>query len=279
MSPDSPHPKPDIILMDVQMPIIDGYTATHLLRHHAPYKQLSRHIPIVAMTASAIQGDREKCEQAGMDDYLAKPVKSKTLEKMLVRWTVNRRVPPTRPGGADDDGNECAQPEEHNCGTAAVPMFGQGKPGAPGKEPESALELLRPTTSERQNSHRLTLPGTESEGERAEMREEAEEKATALRDEKLVGAAGVSGDGLIPHSDTRDPGQKLTVENVGRLEKEAKSRSPRRVDLRRDLSPVGGSSISAEHGTPERTPERKPSDERPQIERRWRDSERTIRGP
>ena len=69
-SPEPPHPKPDIILMDVQMPICDGYRATHLIRHHSPYNVSARNIPIVAMTASAIQGDREKCEQAGMDDYL-----------------------------------------------------------------------------------------------------------------------------------------------------------------------------------------------------------------
>ncbi|KAJ4296044.1 hypothetical protein N0V88_004746 [Collariella sp. IMI 366227] len=79
-------PKPDIILMDVQMPIIDGYKCTHRLRHHVPYKGFVG-TPIVAMTASAIQGDREKCRRAGMDDYLSKPVKIKTLEKMLVRWS------------------------------------------------------------------------------------------------------------------------------------------------------------------------------------------------
>ena len=66
--------KPDIILMDVQMPIIDGYKCTHLLRHHLPYKTILHDVPIVAMTASAIHGDREKCKRAGMDDYLAKPV-------------------------------------------------------------------------------------------------------------------------------------------------------------------------------------------------------------
>src|SRR5262249_17967694 len=78
-------PKPDIILMDVRLPVIDGYECTHLVRHHQPYKAFVRDVPIVAVTAAATLGDREKCERAGMDDYLAKPVQAKTLEKTLVR--------------------------------------------------------------------------------------------------------------------------------------------------------------------------------------------------
>lgn len=100
------------------MPIIDGYRATHIIRHHAPYKHSSRNIPIVAMTASAIQGDREKCKKAGMDDYLAKPVKGKTLEKMLVRWAVNKRVPKSEGGSEDGSGvedSECAEGDNGNC--------------------------------------------------------------------------------------------------------------------------------------------------------------------
>lgn len=67
-APSPTHPKPDIILMDCQMPVLDGYRATHLIRHHSPYSAIAsiRTLPIVAMTASAIQGDKEKCTQAGM---------------------------------------------------------------------------------------------------------------------------------------------------------------------------------------------------------------------
>lgn len=90
-SRDQKRPKPNIILMDVQMPVIDGYKCTHILRHDAAYKDLARDVPIVAMIASAIQGDQEKCTKAGMDDYLAKPVNSPTLERMLVRWSKNHR--------------------------------------------------------------------------------------------------------------------------------------------------------------------------------------------
>ncbi len=55
------------------MPVLDGYRATHIIRHHNPYSAIAsiRTLPIIAMTASAIQGDREKCTSAGMDDYLA----------------------------------------------------------------------------------------------------------------------------------------------------------------------------------------------------------------
>ncbi|CZR55238.1 uncharacterized protein PAC_05125 [Phialocephala subalpina] len=287
-----PHPKPDIILMDVQMPIIDGYKATHLIRHHSPYNVLSRNIPIVAMTASAIQGDREKCKKAGMDDYLAKPVKGKTLEKMLVRWAISRRAPRT-PGENEFDGSDCSEPGEHNCGTAAIPIFGQGKSKEKEKAPEQpktpVLQAPRPTMSERQNSHTLTLPGTESEGDRVERREHAEEKATALRDEKLVeAAAGHSGKRLAPPAnEKRDRGQKLTVENVGKLDREVgysgktkskkEGRTPR-SELVRNLS-VEVNVLSGGSGDRKEGSEKsEKSGERPKLERRFMDSERTVTG-
>ncbi|KAK4157451.1 hypothetical protein C8A00DRAFT_29599 [Chaetomidium leptoderma] len=70
-----------IILMDVQMPVLDGYEATKLLRDDD--LESVRKVLVIAMTASAIQGDREKCLAAGMDDYLAKPVRSEVLKKKL----------------------------------------------------------------------------------------------------------------------------------------------------------------------------------------------------
>ncbi|KAF2459882.1 hypothetical protein BDY21DRAFT_281127, partial [Lineolata rhizophorae] len=86
----SNHPPTNIILMDVQMPVMSGYDASRIIRSQEPFKShpLIRNIPIIAMTASAIQGDREKCQRAGMDDYLAKPVKPRLLEKMLVKWAI-----------------------------------------------------------------------------------------------------------------------------------------------------------------------------------------------
>lgn len=74
----------DLILMDCQMPVMDGYQATQEIRR-LPDQRVSK-LPIIAVTANAIQGDREKCLAAGMDDYLAKPVKSLLLEETLEKW-------------------------------------------------------------------------------------------------------------------------------------------------------------------------------------------------
>ncbi|KAH8820013.1 HHK1, histidine kinase-group X protein [Xylogone sp. PMI_703] len=73
-----------IILMDVQMPVLDGYEATKLLRRD-PIEAVRRTL-VIAMTASAIQGDREKCLESGMNDYLAKPVRSGILKKKLDQY-------------------------------------------------------------------------------------------------------------------------------------------------------------------------------------------------
>ena len=73
-----------IVLMDVQMPVLDGYEATKLLRKD-PIDAV-RGILVIAMTASAIQGDREKCLASGMNDYLAKPVRSGVLKKKLEQY-------------------------------------------------------------------------------------------------------------------------------------------------------------------------------------------------
>jgi CheY-like chemotaxis protein len=91
IAPDKP--QTDVICMDVQMPILDGYKATHILRHDEPYisRENLKNIPIIAMTASAIQGDKEKCQRAGMNDYLSKPVRGNILERMLVKWAIRSR--------------------------------------------------------------------------------------------------------------------------------------------------------------------------------------------
>ncbi len=76
----------DLVLMDCQMPVMDGYTATRRWREGELAAADGHHLPIVAMTANAMAGDRQKCLDAGMDDYLAKPVTRAELERCLHRW-------------------------------------------------------------------------------------------------------------------------------------------------------------------------------------------------
>jgi CheY-like chemotaxis protein len=71
----------DLILMDVQMPVMDGLEATKIIRSNTCIQPL-----IIAMTANAMQGDREECITAGMNDYLSKPINLDILMNMLRKW-------------------------------------------------------------------------------------------------------------------------------------------------------------------------------------------------
>jgi CheY-like chemotaxis protein len=75
------HQSPDVILMDVQMPDMDGLEATAAIR--LKETQHGGHIPIIGLTAHALPGDREKCLRAGMDLYLAKPIRREDLVRVL----------------------------------------------------------------------------------------------------------------------------------------------------------------------------------------------------
>lgn len=80
-----------LVLMDVQMPVLDGYDATRLIRDDMDLAV--RDVLVIAMTASAIRGDREKCIDAGMNDYLAKPVRAAVLKEMLEEY-LNQEAKP-----------------------------------------------------------------------------------------------------------------------------------------------------------------------------------------
>ena len=75
----------DLVFMDCQMPVMDGYEATQQIRHPES-KVLNRDIPIVAMTANTMEGDREKCLSVGMNDFISKPINPNKVQETLHRW-------------------------------------------------------------------------------------------------------------------------------------------------------------------------------------------------
>lgn len=222
-----------------QMPICDGYKATHLLRHHVPYKAFVRDVPIVAMTASAIQGDREKCRRAGMDDYLAKPVQSKTLEKMLVRWSLNKRILPTpQPSSAASD---CSTLSD-DCTNSGIPCVGVDEEDSVSKpqaqlsvaaaemdESRSSLLTPRPKPSSIPSRSFFHSPApTEPSSPAAPQirRVETDELAQQSRDDKLIDAAGGGAAGASPlvHTPMIEKGEALTEANVEKFQQEERMR-------------------------------------------------------
>lgn len=229
---DSPeHPQPDIILMDVQMPIMDGYRATHTIRHRQPYANQVRlrGIPIVAMTASAIQGDREKCKRAGMDDYLAKPVQGKILEKMLVKWSIEARKDRRNVEYYQDTTNSSVTDEQSNSpveepvAMPAPPVVkatgvgkGTSKSGTRGYRDAADTRHQRSVFT---NESAFAARSSETENASVARRVAAEEKAISLRDDKLLSMASSPGrpplkSGKSHHADATGPSHALTRENI-----------------------------------------------------------------
>jgi PAS domain S-box-containing protein len=79
----------DAIVMDCQIPILDGYKATGVIRQIERHNGI--HTPIIAMTAHALRGDREKCLESGMDDYLSKPIDADKFYATVEKWTINKQ--------------------------------------------------------------------------------------------------------------------------------------------------------------------------------------------
>ena len=89
----------DLVLMDVQMPVLDGCQATGVIREKE--QESGRHIPVIAMTAAAMKGDREKCLEAGMDDYISKPIDPEHLYDMLDEYSQQQSRRETEPAEGD----------------------------------------------------------------------------------------------------------------------------------------------------------------------------------
>lgn len=249
------------------------------------------------MTASAIQGDREKCMRAGMDDYIAKPVRGGTLERALDRWAVEGRE--RREGGVlgsdagvDENkdvhaGSEC---HEGDVGETDQDHGPERDLGIMAKDPSSGAGSTRTALSSRPEARGAILNpdliATQGEGG-----EEQDERSLAIRLEQLVDATtGQEGAGedLALQIKPPDEGQALTEENVERLEKQSSGSAGGGsgsgagsdvVDIGDDRrSDVGVEASDSERGTGAVSERHRPPGRlRPQV-RRWPDSQKTITG-
>jgi signal transduction histidine kinase/CheY-like chemotaxis protein len=130
----------DLVLMDCQMPVVDGYTATRRWREAEDLTGDGHHLPIIAMTANAMAGDRQKCLDAGMDDYLAKPVTRAELERCLHRWW-RPRASDVRGAVAASEG--IAPPSSHSPPAPAAPAT----PAPVAKVEEEDSPVLPPSSA------------------------------------------------------------------------------------------------------------------------------------
>ena len=120
----------DVVFMDVQMPVMDGYEATRRIRQEPRFKEL----PIIAMTAGAMTGDREKALDAGMDDFVSKPIDIAKLFKTLQKYITAQKAAPSSPPALNQ--------EEAAATSAAQPAAEMALPEAPGLNIEASLKRL-----------------------------------------------------------------------------------------------------------------------------------------
>jgi CheY-like chemotaxis protein/HPt (histidine-containing phosphotransfer) domain-containing protein len=202
--------KYDIVLMDCQMPTMDGYEATRRLKRDG---SLNAPTPIVALTANAMDGDREKCLEAGMDDYVSKPVRTQVLSHMIEKWVgrptdkfsaaEHSKTPALHPSGAREDdlpteslsmapGLEPLKPEDKTLQSA---------------EPIASASAQAPVKSEVDNGN---LP---LEDELAPVQEVAEPRD--VREQGETGAEVESRESVVAAPIESDGSGRDTVQNAG----------------------------------------------------------------
>ncbi len=183
----------DVVLMDVQMPVLDGLEATAAIR--AREKENGGHVPIIAMTAHAMKGDREQCLAAGMDGYVAKPIRGEELLAALEKYAAVAYVENEREAKASQPSPAYPAASQPSLDRNSVTVAGNGNSGPP-FDPAEALRQVggdKALLAELSSAFR-----TESQSLMAQIREAiATSDAPRLRRaaHTLKGAAGVFGAG------------------------------------------------------------------------------------
>ncbi|MEA2264540.1 MAG: two-component system, sensor histidine kinase and response regulator, partial [Solirubrobacteraceae bacterium] len=154
------------ILMDCQMPVLDGFETTQAIREREPG---GRRVPIIAMTANTMEGERARCLAAGMDDYLTKPLRDRILKDALARWAPDRPAGATT--GADDDSATIGSMEA-SAGRDAPELLDEAVIRELGFEAEDLADLLA-MYFDQAARQLLDLRGAVGRGEAGEVRETA----------------------------------------------------------------------------------------------------------